>query len=236
MRIGFFLICAASLLVPGSAAAIGDFGPDTCMEGFVWREACGSDHVCVPPATREQAKRDNAAAASRVQPGGGAFGLDTCKQGFVWREACGPSDHVCVSGQVRSQATADNKAREARLKYPYCRSYARDAVKSNPINGSFSCRFSGPAWHGNEEVHFGWCLNSPDAHMTREMSGRYGQLDRCNSEAGRQARGLPPPTNTGAPGNQPPPPVPRPPKCCYVPVAGPGGGIGVGYTCGPACP
>ena len=82
------------LLIPlvfsfsSEALAIGDFGPDTCMEGFVWREACGpQDHVCVVPQIRTQAQEDNALANSRIQPGGGAFGPNTCLSGFVWRDA-----------------------------------------------------------------------------------------------------------------------------------------------------
>ena len=45
----------------------GAYGPDTCKQGFVWREAFGGDVVCVPPAVRQQAANDNAAAASRKQ-------------------------------------------------------------------------------------------------------------------------------------------------------------------------
>src|SRR5947209_7186538 len=71
------------------------FGQDTCRQGFVWREAVSNDHVCVSGQARDQARADNAHAAERRQPGGGASGPDTCKQGFVWREAI-PSDHVCV--------------------------------------------------------------------------------------------------------------------------------------------
>jgi hypothetical protein len=41
--------------------------PDTCKQGFVWREAFGGDTVCVTPAVRQQAANDNAAAASRKQ-------------------------------------------------------------------------------------------------------------------------------------------------------------------------
>jgi hypothetical protein len=44
----------------------------------------------VSTAERDAAARDNAAAASRVEPGTG----DWCKQGYVWRGACGPADHV----------------------------------------------------------------------------------------------------------------------------------------------
>jgi hypothetical protein len=231
------LICFASLLLAGNAWSIGDFGPDTCMEGFVWREACGAgDHVCVPLQTREQALQDNAAAPGRVQPGGGPFGPDTCRPGFVWREACGPADHVCVSPQVRSQAAADNNVRGARLKYPHCQSYARDAVRANVRNAWFSCHFEGPRWQDNEGAHFSWCLNSLDRDVANEMAGRYSALDHCNPEAGRQARGIPPPTNTGAPGSTPPGNPGNPPRCCFIPVVDSSGAIGVGHTCGPACP
>jgi hypothetical protein len=78
-----------------------------CLQGFVWREAGPADHVCVTPAVREQARQDNAAAASRRTPG--AYGPDTCKAGFVWREAFG-GDHVCVVPTVRTQAQSDNAA------------------------------------------------------------------------------------------------------------------------------
>ena len=62
------------------------FGPDTCVSGYVWREAVPGDHVCVLPSVRSQAAADNAAASSRVEPNGGPFGPDTCLQGYVWRE------------------------------------------------------------------------------------------------------------------------------------------------------
>ncbi len=38
---------------------------DTCLDGFVWREAVPADHVCVPPETRTQSQNDNALADSR---------------------------------------------------------------------------------------------------------------------------------------------------------------------------
>ncbi len=84
------------------------YGPDTCKQGFVWREAVPNDHVCVTPQTREQARADNAIGAERREPNGGAYGPDTCKQGFVWREATS-SDHVCVTPQVRTNTAEDNK-------------------------------------------------------------------------------------------------------------------------------
>jgi hypothetical protein len=90
-------------------------GPGTCAQGFVWREANSSDHVCVTPQVRDQARSDNAQAAARRSPTGGPSGPDTCVQGFVWREAFS-GDHVCVTPQTRSEAAQDNgwsKVRDA---------------------------------------------------------------------------------------------------------------------------
>jgi hypothetical protein len=100
------------LAVP-AARADGDFGPDTCLNGFVWREAVTNDHVCVTPDIRTQTRSDNAVAASRRSPNGGPFGPDTCVQGFVWREAVS-GDHVCVLPATRDQASKDNAAAASR--------------------------------------------------------------------------------------------------------------------------
>lgn len=83
------------------------YGPDACLQGWVWREANPADHVCVTPDVRTQTAQDKAAAASRVNPNGGAFGPDTCLQGYVWREAY-TNDHVCVVPATRTQAANDN--------------------------------------------------------------------------------------------------------------------------------
>jgi hypothetical protein len=218
------------LLAAGAASARGDFGPDTCMEGYVWREACGpGDHVCVrqppPDGPREQARVDNREARNRVSPTDRGFGPDTCKAGFVWREACGPSDHVCVTLQVRGQAQADNAARGNRLKYPHCRDYAKDAVNANSVNGTYRCGLSGNRWQSSEANHFAWCLSAPERDIGGERFARYKELDRCNSTAGKTAR---------AGKSFPDPPAPTPGgtnKCCIAP--GPQGAF---YTCGPLCP
>lgn len=96
-----------------SAFAQLPYGPDTCLQGYVWREAFPNDHVCVTPDTRAQAARDNGQAAARRHLGGGAYGPDTCRQGYVWREAR-PEDHVCVAPETRAQAAADNAQAAAR--------------------------------------------------------------------------------------------------------------------------
>lgn len=90
------------------------YGANTCIEGYVWREATPNDYVCVTPEVREQVQRDNAQAHNRKQPGGGAYGLDTCIQGYVWREAT-PVDHVCVLPEIREQAKRDNSQAQARF-------------------------------------------------------------------------------------------------------------------------
>lgn len=81
--------------------------PDTCKQGFVWREAVLNDHVCVTPETRKLTVVQNLWAARRRNPAGGPYGPDTCLQGYVWREAV-PTDHVCVTSQDRQQAAVDN--------------------------------------------------------------------------------------------------------------------------------
>lgn len=82
------------------------YGPDTCAQGYVWRDAFAGDHICVTPASRNQAASDNAAAASRVDPQG-AWGPNTCVNGYVWRVAR-PSDLVCVTPAVRDQTATEN--------------------------------------------------------------------------------------------------------------------------------
>lgn len=89
------------------------YASETCLEGYVWREAFPNDYVCVTPETRAQAANDNRQAAARRQPGGGAFGPDTCRQGYIWREAR-PEDHVCVAPETRARTVTDNAQATAR--------------------------------------------------------------------------------------------------------------------------
>jgi hypothetical protein len=107
------LAAAAALAVSAGATGLGgDYGPDTCLDGFVWRGAVANDHVCVTPDVRTQAAQDNAQAATR-RAGSGPYGPDTCVNGFVWRGAV-PSDHVCVTPATRDQTSADNAAAPTR--------------------------------------------------------------------------------------------------------------------------
>jgi hypothetical protein len=87
---------------------------DICIQGYVWREARPSDHVCVRPEVRTLVAQQNAQAASHRNPNGGSFGLDTCQQGFVWREAF-RGDHVCVTPQEREATARDNAQAASRV-------------------------------------------------------------------------------------------------------------------------
>jgi hypothetical protein len=101
------------MAVPQSVRAGGAYGPDTCRQGYVWREANAEDHVCVRPSVRAQTARDNQQARYRVAPYGGAYGPDTCRQGYVWREAFS-GDRVCVTPETRSQVALDNQRAPSR--------------------------------------------------------------------------------------------------------------------------
>jgi hypothetical protein len=107
---------AAVGAIGSQATAVADplpYGPDTCLQGFVWREAAPGDVVCVTPAVRASTAQQNQAAPQNVEPNGGAYGPNTCKQGFVWREAFS-GDTVCVTPAIRTQALSDNAAAASR--------------------------------------------------------------------------------------------------------------------------
>ncbi|MGB3485756.1 MAG: hypothetical protein WBB07_26500 [Mycobacterium sp.] len=101
--------------VVGPVAAQADplpYGPDTCVQGFVWREARPGDTVCVTPAIRDQVAQQNANPASNRDPNAGSGPL-SCSQGYVWREAF-DGDTICVPPAVRSATLADNAAAGSR--------------------------------------------------------------------------------------------------------------------------
>ena len=101
------------LLSIAALVAVQAYGPDTCVSGYVWREAVENDHVCVTPDQRTQARRDNAQARYRVSLTNHSYGQNTCRQGYVWREAA-EGDLVCVEPWVRARVRADNAAAPSR--------------------------------------------------------------------------------------------------------------------------
>jgi len=83
-----------------------DLTPETCAEGFVWREATPADKVCVSPRRRDAVARANASGTRA--PGRGA-----CPSGLSRREAVPRSsgelgDNLCVSSAERNLVMQEN--------------------------------------------------------------------------------------------------------------------------------
>ena len=113
------LIAITAMALASSGTVLADpgdlpYGPNTCIQGFVWREARTGDTVCVTPDIRSQTLQENSTPSLNREPNGGAYGPATCKQGFVWREAF-DGDTICVTPGERAQTLADNAAAESRL-------------------------------------------------------------------------------------------------------------------------
>jgi hypothetical protein len=110
-------ICTLDLVNLTTKSILAQPDPNTCIQGYVWREATPNDRVCVTPEIRTQTAEDNSAADSRIDPVDRTYGPFTCVQGYVWRETT-PNDLVCVTPEVRSQAVADNSQASSRRVRP----------------------------------------------------------------------------------------------------------------------
>jgi hypothetical protein len=109
-----FAVAVVTFLVASVVNASCENGRESCLPNYVWRQAFPGDHVCVPKASHDAARDDNARASDRRLAGGGAYGPDTCVAGYVWREAS-PTDHVCVPGDVRERTSKENALANDRL-------------------------------------------------------------------------------------------------------------------------
>lgn len=70
-------------------------GSDTCLTGFVWREASPSDHVCVEPDIRTRVAEQNAdPTAHRASTGGTRHARLVIHQNLP-----GPPTYVAVQGE-----------------------------------------------------------------------------------------------------------------------------------------
>ncbi|MEU0496034.1 hypothetical protein [Mycobacterium sp. NPDC006124] len=126
-------ILAAALPAPVFADPL-PYGPDTCVDGFVWREARSGDTVCVTPATRDQIAAQNANASANRDPSQ-ASGPQSCSQGYVWREAF-DGDTICVTPAVRSATLADNAAAASRK--------AANQPQNEPVTNTVRFEVTGP--------------------------------------------------------------------------------------------
>jgi hypothetical protein len=116
-RASQLLPMSAALLLLASVApapALADplpYGPDTCIQGLVWREARTGDTVCVTPAVRDRTATENANPGSNRDPLAGS-GPQSCSQGYVWREAF-DGDTICVTPAERTETKAANAAAQS---------------------------------------------------------------------------------------------------------------------------
>lgn len=106
------------------------WGPNQCLQGYVWRVSRPDDLVCVTPEMRQQVADDNLLAEERKDPacatGDCEFGPDQCLSGYVWREIT-PDDLVCVTPEMRDLVAEDNFLAEER-KDPACAEAEEDAA------------------------------------------------------------------------------------------------------------
>jgi hypothetical protein len=92
--------------------------------------------------------------------------------------------------QASSNESVDHENVERRdqvFRCSECRTYAMLAAFAARQNKEMKCGFSGPAWHEDSEVHFGWCMG-----LTRPTSSYYfgaltltGPLPTGDEEAAR---------------------------------------------------
>lgn len=98
---------AAVMPVPAIAQPL-PYGPDTCVQGLVWREARAGDNVCVTPQFRDRTALENSTPGANKNPNAGS-GPEACSQGYVWREAF-DGDVICVTPAIRAENLAANAA------------------------------------------------------------------------------------------------------------------------------
>ena len=60
------VVTAITIQDENAAARRDPHNRDTCLDGYVWREAVQGDHVCVVPRSRDIAAYDNRYASSRI--------------------------------------------------------------------------------------------------------------------------------------------------------------------------
>ena len=129
------------------------YGPDTCIQGYVWREARPGDTVCVTPDIRATVAQQNANRGANKDPDG-AYGPESCAQGYLWREAF-DGDTVCVTPAFRQQMLDANSAAASRKQ--------ANAPKPTPTSSGTKVRFEVT---GSDEVYAIWIdpggLGAPD--------------------------------------------------------------------------
>jgi hypothetical protein len=150
-------------------AALGvpsDLNPETCAEGFVWREATPEDKVCVTRRRREAVASANASGRR----------MRTCPSGQVHRLAAsrpGDSDILCVSPAERALVREENAA-------AYSRTFRAQA------SGPWSCN-PGLVWR--QANNYDRVCVTPEAAEAIAQQNRVRPLSPCTTDSFRRARG-----------------------------------------------
>ena len=119
--------------VPAQADPL-PYGPDTCIQGYVWREARSGDTVCVTPDVRATVAQQNATPGANKDPNAGS-GPQSCSQGYVWREAF-DGDTICVTPAFRQQMFDANAAAASRKQANQPQPTPAPAPAPNPLCGT----------------------------------------------------------------------------------------------------
>ena len=100
-------------LPPGPLGQSLPYGPETCKNGYVWREGAQADLVCVTPESRTRALKDNAVVATRSS----ALAAPVCGAGLVLRQAFA-GDLVCVDAKTAADTVEENRLDQSRKVLP----------------------------------------------------------------------------------------------------------------------
>ena len=121
------VLTAAALAAPAAEAL--PYGPYTCQNGYVWREAFANDQVCVTPTDRSTVAQENAAGPYHTNPYT-AYPY-SCRSGYVWRQAK-PTDYVLVVPASRDRERANHGTPNHASSIPHRPPMAICAVRRTP--------------------------------------------------------------------------------------------------------
>lgn len=118
------------------------YGPDTCKQGFVWRNGTPDDHICVTPERRQKVADDLSTGKQRMQQGqlkpledlsgrcssivrreassvsDGCWQLPQCFEPFVPRDIPGEQTLVCVDQKEADLIKQENANPRANMAQP----------------------------------------------------------------------------------------------------------------------
>ncbi len=135
----------------------GPYGPATCLEGYVWREATPEDLVCVVPEVRTTTAQENAEAPNRWKATVRADGRTPTRSSTLPRRTRSPS---CPRDAARRNCPCSWSTPKARRRRAEPERRSR-TIKAHRVSGSIPAvgRRSGPVQRLPDRGRFaGSCL------------------------------------------------------------------------------